>query len=94
MVSKKKKYPVYEYKIVWKREGWTSPMEKRFAKIESVLRQQERIETAKTWRGDPVPITNQEGDPALDEGPWDVAPLLYAKIQRRLVGKWEDFPDG
>jgi hypothetical protein len=70
-------------------------MEKRFAKVESVLKQLQRIETAQTWQKGNRPDRDMrlDGVPVEDEGPWDVEPLEYAKIQRRLVGKWEPFPD-
>jgi hypothetical protein len=74
----------YEYRVIWKREGWTSPVRRVYASEEVALRQIQRIQTAVSWK-------NAEAPP-YEEGPWEVKPLLYIKYSRREVGDWEHLP--
>lgn len=78
----------YEYRVIWKRNGWTSPVRRVYASKEAALRQIERVETAMTWQPGSV-----EADPVTEdgafEGPWPAKPLLYIHFDRRPVGAWE-----
>jgi hypothetical protein len=81
----------YEYRVIWKREGWTSPVRRVYASEESAKRQIDRIISAVSWR-EPVdgPGTAYlDGIPVQHEGPWPVRDLLYIKLDRREVPEWE-----